>query len=81
MSYRELKMYIARAGLTIREFAELLDMHPTSITNIKQKGCVPKKIAMIASLIVLLIESEVKIDDIKKRIKEVKIDDIKKRIK
>ncbi len=68
MTYKELKMNIARAGLTIKEFAELIGMHPTSITNLKSREAVPNKISMIILLLVMLIESGVKIDEIKKKI-------------
>ena len=67
MTYRELKMNIARAGLTLKEFAELIGMHPTSITNLKSKDTIPSKITIIVLLLVMLIESGTKIDEVKEK--------------
>ena len=68
MNYKELKMNIARAGLTLKEFAELIGMHPTSITNLKKRETIPSKIIIIVLLLVMLVESGVKLDEVKKKI-------------
>lgn len=38
MTYDAFVTELARAGLTIREFASLLGMRPNSITNNRQRG-------------------------------------------
>jgi len=70
MEYKEFKLNIARAGLTIKEFAELIGSHPTSITNLKQKAKVPKKLAIISILIVELFNNGV---DVKGLLEKSKI--------
>ncbi|MEG0198837.1 MAG: XRE family transcriptional regulator, partial [Acinetobacter sp.] len=47
----EFQRLIGKAGLSIKEFAELLDMKPNSITNYSKQGVVPTHIAVIVALI------------------------------
>lgn len=51
MNYEELTRNIAKAGLDIKEFAELIKANPNSITNLKSKEKIPKNIAIIAVLL------------------------------
>ncbi|WP_339913397.1 XRE family transcriptional regulator [uncultured Brevundimonas sp.] len=51
MSYDEFVNELAKAGLTIREFAGLLGMRPNSITNNRKRGEVPDHLAIIAALL------------------------------
>lgn len=51
MPYTEFQRLIGKAGLSIKEFAELLDMNPNSITNYSKQGVVPTHIAVIVALI------------------------------
>ena len=51
MPYTEFQRLIGKAGLSIKEFAALLDMKPNSITNYSKAGVVPTHIAVIVSLI------------------------------
>ena len=51
MPYSEFQRLIGKAGLTIKEFAELLEMNPNSITNYHKVGVIPSHIAIIISLI------------------------------
>lgn len=51
MDYEELTRNIAKAGLDIKEFAELIKANPNSITNLKSKKKVPKNIGIIAVLL------------------------------
>jgi antitoxin component HigA of HigAB toxin-antitoxin module len=67
MNYKELKLNIARAGLTLKEFAELIGSHPNSITNLKQREAVPKNIAIISILMAELAKNEADIKTILKR--------------
>lgn len=49
MQYEEFKRQIGKAGLTNRAFAELLDLNPISLSNLKSKVEVPYQLALIAS--------------------------------
>ena len=51
MSYTEFQRLVGKAGLSIKEFAALLDMKPNSITNYSKQGVVPTHIAVIVALI------------------------------
>lgn len=51
MTYDAFVAELARAGLTIREFASLLGMRPNSITNNRKRGEVPDHLAVIAALL------------------------------
>jgi DNA-binding CsgD family transcriptional regulator len=44
MPYEEFQRLMGKAGLSIKEFATLLDMNPNSITNYKKIGKVPTHI-------------------------------------
>ena len=51
MPYEEFQRLIGKSGLSIKEFAALLDMNANSITNYKKNGKVTTKIAVIAVVI------------------------------
>ena len=51
MSNKEIQRLVGKAGLSIKEFAALLDMKPNSITNYSKQGVVPTHIAVIVALI------------------------------
>ncbi|MEQ1557789.1 MAG: XRE family transcriptional regulator [Methyloglobulus sp.] len=51
MQYEEFRRQLGKAGLTNRAFAELLDLNPISISNLKSKVEVPYQLALIASFI------------------------------
>ena len=50
MTYEEFKRQVGRAGLTIVEFAALLEKSRASITNYGQIGFVPDHLAVIVVL-------------------------------
>ncbi len=54
MEYRKFTKNLEHAGLSIREFASLLNMHGNSITNYAQKGQVPGHLGIISQLIVVM---------------------------
>ena len=54
MPYEEFQRLIGKSGLSIKEFASLLDMNPNSITNYKKIGKVPMQLAVIVSLISMM---------------------------
>ena len=51
MTYAEFKHELKRAKLSIKMLAKLLEMNPTSITNYKRTGSVPRHLAAIAVMI------------------------------
>ena len=51
MPYTEFQRLVGKAGLSIKEFAALLDMKPNSITNYSKQGVVSTQIAVIVALI------------------------------
>ncbi len=59
MEYKELVRNIGKAGLNVKEFAELLKAKPNSITNLKSKGKVPKNLAIIAVLLGELVDKDI----------------------
>lgn len=56
MEYKELVRNIGKAGLTVKEFAELIKAKPNSITNLKAKGEVPKNLAIISVFLGELVD-------------------------
>jgi transcriptional regulator with XRE-family HTH domain len=56
MTYEKFRAELIAAGLTLREFAELLKLNPNSVTNYNALGKVPDHIAVIASLIHELVK-------------------------
>lgn len=59
MVYEELTRNIGKAGLSIKEFAELIKVNPNSITNLKNKESVPKNLAIIAVLLGELVDKKI----------------------
>jgi len=48
MEYSEFKRHLGKAGLSINEFASLLDVSPSAISNYGQKTGVPRSYAVLA---------------------------------
>lgn len=59
MDYPTFRKTLAHAGLSIREFADLLHMNKNSITNYAKHGEVPAHLGIIAQLIVALADRNV----------------------
>jgi hypothetical protein len=51
MSYSHFLTELARAGLTVRAFADLIGMNPNSISNYARSGELPDHLAIIAVLV------------------------------
>ena len=49
MTYNEFKRQLGKAGLSVKDFAELIQHHPNTITNYSLTG-VPRQLAIIATL-------------------------------
>ena len=63
MDYEELKRNIRKAGLDIKDFAELIKVNPNSITNLKSKKKIPKNIGIIAVLLGEMKEAKLPFKD------------------
>jgi hypothetical protein len=48
VTYHEFKRHLGKAGLSINEFAALLHVRPSSVSNYAKKGAVPQTHAVIA---------------------------------
>ena len=70
MPYSEFQRLIGKAGLTIKEFAELLGMNPNSITNYHKVGVIPSHIAIIISLISSMKENGIDFYKVFEKVKE-----------
>ena len=46
MTYDDFIIELNKAGLTVRRFADLMEMQPNSISNYKKKGEVPDHLAV-----------------------------------
>jgi hypothetical protein len=51
MTYNEFKNHVGKAGLNLYQFAELIKMHRSSITNCATKEEIPTHLAVIAALL------------------------------
>lgn len=56
MTYDEFQRRLGKAGLSVREFAELLRMNPNSVSNCARRGDVPAHLAVIVTLMGELAE-------------------------
>ena len=59
MTYDEFQRQIGKAGLTIRQFAELVKMNRISLSNYSKKGEVPSHLAVIAALLGEMAERKI----------------------
>ena len=56
MSYEDFHKELRKAGLSVRQFAELIGMNPNSISNYARAGELPTHLALIAVLVVGISE-------------------------
>jgi len=59
MTYDEFKRHVGKAGLTIREFADLLKLNPGSISNYAKTGEIPSHLAIIIVLVAEMAERKI----------------------
>ncbi len=57
MDYTEFRCLLAKAGLTLTAFADLLSMNRKSITNYAAIGAVPTHLAVIAALMSKMVDN------------------------
>jgi hypothetical protein len=58
MTYDEFQRQLGKAGVTTREFAELVKMNRVSLSNYAKTGEVPSHLAIIAVLIAEMAEKK-----------------------
>lgn len=51
MDYTEFKRHLGKGGLSLTQFASLVDVSPTAVTNYASKGSVPRHYAVLAVLL------------------------------
>jgi len=59
MDYAEFKRNLCKAGLSIKDFANLAKINPNSLTNYAQKGYIPNHWAIIAALLSEMAEHDI----------------------
>ena len=59
MTYDEFLRQLGKAGLNIRQFAELMKMNRVSLSNYGKKGEVPSHLAIIATLLGEMAERKI----------------------
>ena len=59
LTYAEFRRHVGKAGLTLGEFAQLLRMNRSSISNLAAREAVPAHLAIIAALLGELAEKQV----------------------
>ncbi|WP_245888753.1 helix-turn-helix domain-containing protein [Halomonas denitrificans] len=59
MTYQEFQRQLGKAGLTVKEFSELVGMTPNAVTNYARKPSVPSHLAVIAKLMGEMAEHQV----------------------
>jgi len=68
MTYQEFQRQIGKAGLTIRQFADLVKMNRNSLSNYGKKGEVPSHLAVIAALLGEMAERKIDYYDLLSKI-------------
>ena len=64
MDYKTFKVYVRRAGLGIKEFAHLAGMNHKSVSNYSKRGEVPTHLALLALMMVELVQLDVDLNQI-----------------
>jgi len=70
MTYEEFQRQLGKAGISVKEFAGLLEMNRNSITNCSARGEVPSHIAVIAALMAEMADHQL---DFKKALSRINI--------
>lgn len=59
MKYEEFQRHLGKAGLSNREFSDILKMNRNSVSNYAKIGEVPSHLALIAALLGTLADSKI----------------------
>jgi len=68
MNYEEFRRQLGKAGLTAKDFAELVKLNCNSITNYAKSGEVPSHLAVIAALLGEMAEHKIDFRNVLSRI-------------
>lgn len=68
MRYDEFRRQLGKAGLSVKEFADLVKLNRNSVTNYAQSGIVPTHLAVIAALLGEMAERKIDFRDVLSRI-------------
>lgn len=68
MNYEEFRRQLGKAGLTAKDFAELVKLNRNSITNYAKTGEVPSHLAVIAALLGEMAEHKIDFRNVLSRI-------------
>lgn len=68
MNYDEFRRQLGKAGLTAKDFAELVKLNRNSVTNYAKVGKVPSHLAVIAALLGEMAERKIDFRDVLSRI-------------
>jgi len=68
MTYDEFLRHLGKAGLTLRQFAELVKMNRVSVSNYGKKGEVPSHLAVISALMGEMAERKIDYREVLSRI-------------
>jgi hypothetical protein len=69
MTYDEFQRHIGKAGLTVKAFAELVQMNRISVSNLAKKGVVPNHLALIAALMGEMADNGLDFKDVVARLR------------
>lgn len=68
MEYEEFRRHLGKAGLTTKDFADLVKLNRGSITNCAKKGVVPSHLAVISALMGEMAEHKIDFYNVLSRI-------------
>jgi len=72
VTYEHFLTELAKAGLSVKRFADLIGMQPNSVSNNKKRGEVPLHLAVIAILLAEMSARQIDYDPIMARVQPVK---------
>lgn len=67
MIYREFKRQLGKAGISCKEFSELVRLNPNSLSNYSNKGEVPTHWAIVVTLLGEMAEQGLDFKEVLKR--------------
>lgn len=72
VTYDDFLHELAKAGLSVKRFADLIGMQPNSVSNNKKRGEVPVHLAVIVSLLAEMSVHQIDYEPIMARVQPVK---------
>ena len=72
MTYDNFLGELNKAGLSVKRFADLIGMQPSSVSNNKKRGEVPIHLALIASLLAEMSARHIDYEPVLARVQPVK---------